>query len=81
MFVFLTAVSVRAWEFGLARQVRPDRPASARSFSTLKPNLVLTHGITPYTFNRHRVSPELIGTGNCVPMEFTAADSSPAQGQ
>ena len=34
-------------EFGLARQVRPSRPASACSFSTLRLNLVLTHGIPP----------------------------------
>ena len=26
-------VPVRAWEFGLAKRVRPSRPASARSFS------------------------------------------------
>ena len=29
---------------------------------------------------RHRVSPELIGSRNCVPMAFTA-ESPPAQGQ
>ena len=33
------SVPVRAQEFGLARQVRPSRPASARSFSILKLNL------------------------------------------
>ena len=40
-------VPVRAWEFGLARQVRSSRPASARLFSTLLSEsdwLVLTHG-------------------------------------
>ena len=40
-------VPARAWEFGLARRVRPSRPASACSFSTLRLNLVLTHGIPP----------------------------------
>ena len=30
---------------------------------------------------RHRVSRELIGSRNCVPMAFPAAESSPAQGQ
>ena len=40
-------VPVRAWEFGLARRVRPSRPASACSFSTLRRNRVLTHGIPP----------------------------------
>ena len=39
-------VPVRALEFGLARRVRPSRPASARSFSTLRLNL-LTHGTPP----------------------------------
>ena len=38
---------VRAREFGLARQVRLPRPASAYSFSSLRLNLVLTHGIPP----------------------------------
>ena len=41
------SVLVRAWEFGLARQVRPSRPASACSFYILRLNLVLTHGIPP----------------------------------
>ena len=41
-------VSVRAQGFGLARRVRPSRPASARSFSMLTLVLVLTHhGIPP----------------------------------
>ena len=41
-------VPVRAWEeIILARRVRPSRPASACSFSTLRLNLVLTHGIPP----------------------------------
>ena len=38
---------VRAWEFGLARRVRPFRPLSACSFSILMLNLVLTDGIPP----------------------------------
>ena len=38
---------VGAWDFGLARRVRPSRPASACSFSTLRLNLVLTRGIPP----------------------------------
>ena len=65
-------------------------PASASSFSILRLNLVLTHGIPPdfrggvplfiYTAIRHRVSPEFIGSRNCVPMAFTA-ESPPQQGR
>ena len=40
-------VPVCAREFGLARRVRQPCPASACSFSTLRVNLVLTHGIPP----------------------------------
>ena len=40
-------VLVRALEFGLARRVQPARPASDCSFSILRLNLVLTHGIPP----------------------------------
>ena len=40
-------VPVRAWEFGLASRVQPSRLASACSFSILRLNLVLTHGIIP----------------------------------
>ena len=40
-------VPVRALQFSLARRVRPSRPASACSFSTLRLKLVLTHGIPP----------------------------------
>ena len=40
-------VPVRAWEFGLARQVWQSRPASACSLSILRLNLVLTYGIPP----------------------------------
>ena len=39
-------VSVRAWEFGLARRVQPFRPASACSFSILRLKL-LCHGNRP----------------------------------
>ena len=39
-------VPVRALEFGLARRVQPSRPASACSFSMLRLNLVLNHGIS-----------------------------------
>ena len=46
-FLFYFPVPVCAWKFGLARQVRPSRPASACSFSTLRLNLVLTRGVTP----------------------------------
>ena len=46
-------VPVRAWEFGLARRVRPSRPASACSFSKLGLDLVLTREI-PTAF-RHGV--------------------------
>ena len=74
-------VRVRAREFGLARQVRLSRPASACSFSTLRLNLLIvhTHGIPP-TINRHRVSPAFIRSRNCVPMAFTAESPLP-QGQ
>ena len=44
---FFSPVPVRAREFGLARRVRPSRPASASSFSTLRLNMVLTCGIPP----------------------------------
>ena len=40
-------VPVRAWGFGLARRVRPSRPASVCTFSTPRLNLVRTHGIPP----------------------------------
>ena len=71
------SVLVRASEFGLARQVRSSRPASACSFYTLGLNLVLTEffplSATASTYtNRHRASPEFIGSRNCVPTAFTA---------
>ena len=40
-------VPVPAWKFGFARQIWPSRLVSACSFSTLRLNLVLTHGIAP----------------------------------
>ena len=40
-------VPVHAWEFGLARQVRPSRPASACSFSSFRLDLMLIHRIPP----------------------------------
>ena len=81
-------------EFGLERQVRPSRPASACSFFTLRLSLVLTRGRCLlagfphfprrrqfiYTANRHRVSPEFIISQNYVPMAFTV-ESPPAQGR
>ena len=84
-------VPVGAGEFGLARRVRPSRPASAFSFSILTLNLVLTYGIPPEflggvhlfigTAIRHWVSPEFIGSPrNCVTMVFTA-ETPPGQGQ
>ena len=87
-------VSVRGREFDLARRVRPSRPASACSFSILRLNLVLIHGIPLafhdsvhiyiyiyiYTINRHRFNPECIRSLHCVPMAFTV-ESPPAQGQ
>ena len=58
--------------------------------SILMLNLVLTYGIPPEfrggvrlsisTAIRHRVSPEFVGSRNCVPMAFTA-QSPPALGQ
>ena len=56
--------------------------------SILRLNLVLTYGIpSSYaavsiheTAIRHRVSPEFIGSRNCVPMAFTA-EIPPAQGR
>ena len=66
-----------------------SRPVPRRLLiSILRLNLVLTYGIPPEfrggvhyeTAIRHRVSPEFIGSRNCVPMAFTA-ESPPAQGQ
>ena len=56
----------------------------------LRLNLMLTFGVPPdfrggvhyllITARRHRVSPEVIGSRNCVPMAVTT-ESPPAQGQ
>ena len=45
--VLVVPVLVLAVESGLARRVQPSRPASACSFSIIRLNLVLTHGISP----------------------------------
>ena len=58
-------------KFGLA--FRLFCLASACSFSTLKLNLMITT-------TRNRVSPEFIGSRNCVPMAFTV-ERPLAQGQ
>ena len=83
-------VPVRARGFAFARRVQPSRPASAWLFPYSGWNPVLTHGIPPdfrggvhlfiKTDIRHRVSPEFIGSRNCLPMAFSA-ESPPAQGQ
>ena len=79
--------SKKAQEVGLV-----SRPASVRSFSTPRLNLVLTHGLSSpclapafrattvsiFTVNHHRVSPEFIRSRDCVPMAFIA-ESPPAQ--
>ena len=67
--------TVPAWEFDIARQVRPSRPASVCSF-TLRLNLVLTHEI-PLAFSTtavhiipstaiRSVSPEFIESRSCL---------------
>ena len=80
-------VRVRALEFGLARRVRQSRPASACSSPYSGLIWCLLTGFLPssaasiYSFItaiRHRVSPEFIGSRNCVPMAFTA--KSPRHG-
>ena len=82
-------VSVRAWECGLARQVRPSRPAPTRLLSTLRLEMVLTRGIpTAFRDGVHSfIPPTAIGPVSSlnwlrkwVPMEFTV-ESPPAQGQ
>ena len=45
--IFSLFLSVRSLEFGLPTQVRPSRPASARSPSTLSLNMVRVRGIPP----------------------------------
>ena len=68
----------------------PRQPAH-HAITILRLNLVLTYGIPPefrggvhlFIYNRntrHRVSPEFIGSRDCVPMAFTA-ESPPVRGQ
>ena len=45
--LMFTRVSVFVFEVSVWKCVPPCRPASAHSFSTRRPNLVLTHGIPP----------------------------------
>ena len=57
-------VPVHAQEFRLARRVRPSRPTSVCSFSSLMLNLVLTRGIPPdFRGNAHLfIRPYAIGS-------------------
>ena len=85
-------VSVRAGEYGLARQVKQSRPASACSplYSGWSQYLLTEFPpssaaasiyLFKLTYASHRVSPEFIGSPrNYVPMAFTA-DSPPEQDQ
>ena len=83
-------VPVRTREFGLARRVRQSRPASVCSSPYSGRIWCLLTGFLPssaaasiYLYKtaiRHRVSPEFVGSRNCVPVTFTA-ESRPAQGQ
>ena len=45
--LYFFPVPIRALEFGLARRAQPSRPTPAGSFSTLRLNLVVTHGVPP----------------------------------
>ena len=79
---------LRIW----ARETGSAVPSRASLLiSILRLNLVLSYGVHPelraaasiYSFIttiRHRVSPEFIGSRNCVPMAFTA-ESPAARGQ
>ena len=76
---------LRIW----SRETGPAVPSCASLLiSILRLNLVLNYGIPPdfrggvpfYIAIRHRVSPDFIGSRNCVPMAF-AAESLPAQGE
>ena len=68
------------------RWARPSHPAPVRSLSTLGLDLVLTHWSSPilsttafiYAVSRHRVSPEMMGSRDFIPMAHTAK-SPPAQ--
>ena len=77
-------------ETRLARWVRPSRPASAHSFSTLRLNLIgwcLLTGLLALSATAPNFIPStairsvpFIWSRNCVPVAFTA-ESPPAQGQ
>ena len=62
-------------KFGRARRVRPSHPTPACSFSTFRLKLVLTRRIPPhfrggvhlFIPSTSQVSPEFIGSRNCVP--------------
>ena len=58
-----STVSVLAAEFNLARRVQPSRPASARSFSTPRLNLVLVHGSSGFPRRRPSIPSTAIGSG------------------
>ena len=62
------------------RQSDAHSPHSGWIWSPLTGFLAPSAMTSTYTVNRHRVSPKLIGSRNCVPMTFTA-ESPPAQGQ
>ena len=47
--IYIFSVPIRAWEFSFARQVRPSRPASARSFFKL--GLILIGWCLPAAFH------------------------------
>ena len=68
---------------GFSRPV-PRQPAhlhtQAESGAYLRIPPGFRGGVHYETAIRHRVSPEFIGSRNCVPMAFTA-ESPPAQGQ
>ena len=77
--------------FGLARRVRPSRPAPVRSFSLLRLNVPGAYSWYSSRFPRRRLYiytvnhaigsvPGSIGSRHCVLMVFTA-ESLPTQGQ
>ena len=53
-------VPVPAWEFGLARQVRPSRLASACSFSTRRLNLVTTTRLAHADAKNSGATPQML---------------------
>ena len=78
-------VRVRAWGFGPARRVRQSRPASACSstysgciwclLTKFLPSSAAASVYLLKTAKRHQVSPEFIGSHNCVPMALSYIDS------